>query len=220
MSGSRAGARTTGPTFEATAVTVDRFAAAPSLTLRLHVTDPNPVHAMALRCQVRIDPQRRAYSDEEAAALADLFGSRQRWAHTLRPFLWMHTSTVVPGFTDRADVDLPLALSYDMEVAAGKYFHAVRDGGIPLSLLLSGTVFYHAPNGFRVTPIAWNTDVAFTLPASAWREAMDTFFPGAGWIMLPAESLDDLLRVRSELGLTDWAQTITVLLDKAGVSRP
>lgn len=209
-----------GPTFEATAVTVDRYAAAPSLTLRLRVADPEPVHAMALRCQVRIDPQRRGYSDDEARALADLFGPRRRWADTLRPFLWMHTSTVLPGFIDGADVDLPLTLTYDMEVAAGKYFHAVRGGGIPLSLLFSGTVFYRADNGFRVAPIPWNTDVAFSLPASAWREAMDAFFPGAGWIMLPRESIDELLRVRAELGLTDWAQTVAALLDKAGVSRP
>lgn len=209
-----------GPTIEAVAVTVDRYAVAPSLTLRLRVTDPEPVHAMVVRCQVRIDPGRRAYSDREAAALADLFGPRQRWADTLRPFLWMHSSTVVPGFVDGADVDLPLALTYDMEVAAGKYFHAVRDGAIPLSLLFSGTVFYRSDNGFRVAPIPWNTDVAFGLPASAWREAMDTFFPGTGWIMLPRETLDQMLRVRADLGLTDWAQTIAVLLDKAGVSRP
>lgn len=209
-----------GPIFEATAVTVDRYAAAPMLTLRLRVTDPDPVHALAVRCQVRIDPQRRPYTDAEAARLADLFGQRRRWSATLRPFLWMHTSTVVPGFTGSTDVELPLALTYDMDVAAGKYFQAVRDGGIPLSLMFSGTVFYQGVSGFRVARIPWDTDVAFTMPAVAWQEAMDTFFPGVGWIMLPRETVDELLRVRSELGLTDWAQTIGVLLDKAGLSRP
>jgi len=206
--------------FEAIAVTVDRYAAAPMLTLRLRVADPEPVHALALRCQVRIDPQRRPYTDDEAARLADLFGSRRRWSETLRPFLWMHTSTVVPGFTGSTDVELPLALTYDMDVAAGKYFQAVRDGGIPLSLMFSGTVFYQGVSGFRVARIPWDTDVAFTMPAVAWQEAMDTFFPGVGWIMLPRETVDELLRVRSELGLTDWAQTIGVLLDKAGLRRP
>ncbi len=209
-----------GPAFEPVAVTVDRYAAAPMLTLRLRVTDPEPVHAMALRCQVRIEPQRRPYTDQEAAGLSELFGPRRRWADTLRPFLWMHTSTMVPGFTGGTDVDLPLPLSYDMQVAAGKYFHSVREGGIPLSLMFSGSVFHHGNNGFRVAHIPWSTDVSFTLPVSAWQEAIDTFFPGAGWIMLPRETVDELLRVRAELGLTDWNQTIIALLDKAGVGRP
>ena len=68
-----------------------------------------PVHAVALRCQVRIEPQRRRYDDAEEAGLLDLFGPRPRWGDTLKPFLWMHASTMVPGFTGSTEVDLPLA---------------------------------------------------------------------------------------------------------------
>ena len=62
------------------------YAASPALTARLHLEDrgPAPVHAVALRAQVRLEPQRRAYSADEAAGLTDLFGSRERWASTLR----------------------------------------------------------------------------------------------------------------------------------------
>ena len=95
------------------------YAASPALTARLHLEDrgPDPVHAVALRAQVRLEPQRRAYSDAEAAGLTDLFGSRERWGSTLRPFLWMQCSTVVQGFTGSTDVDLSLPCTYDFEVA-------------------------------------------------------------------------------------------------------
>ena len=71
------------------------------LTARIGVAadGDDPVHAIALRCQVRIEPLRRAYSDDEAAGLADLFGPRERWANTQRTFLWQHSAAMVPGFT-------------------------------------------------------------------------------------------------------------------------
>ena len=52
------------------------YAAAPALAARLQVTEHSgeQVHAMALRCQLRIEPRRRAYSDAEKADLGDLFG--------------------------------------------------------------------------------------------------------------------------------------------------
>ena len=37
------------------------------------------VHALALRCQIRIEPQRRAYDPDEEACLYELFGETPRW---------------------------------------------------------------------------------------------------------------------------------------------
>src|SRR5664279_864500 len=141
-----------------------------------------------------------------------LFGPRRRWSDTVRPFLWTHTSAMVPGFTGDTEVSMPLALTYDLEVAAGKYLHAVRDGEIPLSLMFSGTVFYAGDNGFHVQQIPWDTDVRHLMPAGVWRQAMDRYFPGSGWIRLPQETLDTLLRLRAELGLTSWEETVGCLL--------
>ncbi len=56
----------------------------PGLTLvfrlRITATGDEPVHAMALRCQIRIEPAKRGYETAEAEGLADLFGERSRWA--------------------------------------------------------------------------------------------------------------------------------------------
>ena len=84
----------------------ERFAAAPLLLFKLRVSEqaapeaePTPIHAVALRCQVRIEPARRRYSAAEQERLLDLFGTPERWGQTLRPMLWTHVSAVVPPFT-------------------------------------------------------------------------------------------------------------------------
>ena len=132
------------------------YAVSPQLTARLQITESTDtrIHAIALRCQVRIEPQRRAYDAEEEAGLLALFGGRARWRDTLRPFLWMQCTTMVQGFTDRTEVDLPLPCTYDFEVTGSRYLHALSSGQVPLALLFSGTVFTRGTKGFGVEQVA------------------------------------------------------------------
>ena len=129
-------------TFAVLDVVAEPYAVTPVLTARIGIeTDGNEaVHAIALRCQVRIEPLRRGYTEEEADGLLDLFGPRERWSTTQHSFLFLHSTAMVPGFTGVTQVDLPLECTYDFEVTATKYFHALRDGKIPLQFLFSGTV--------------------------------------------------------------------------------
>ena len=69
-------------------------------------------------------------------------------AQTLRPFLWTHVAAMVPRLHRRAEFDLPVPCTYDFEVAAAKYLHALDDGEVPLVLLFSGTVFTRGATGF------------------------------------------------------------------------
>ena len=48
---------------------------------------------------------------------------------------------MVPGFTGSTELDLPVPLTYDMEIGATRYFAGLEDGEVPLLLLFSGTVF-------------------------------------------------------------------------------
>ena len=66
-------------TFTVLDVAPEPYAAAPNLLARLRVeeTTGEVVHALALRAQVRIEPQRRRYDDAEEQALLDLFGGRE-----------------------------------------------------------------------------------------------------------------------------------------------
>jgi hypothetical protein len=202
-------------TFRVIDIAPEPYAATPTLTAKVHLEEASgvTVHAMALRCQVRIDPQRRQYSDSEAQGLADLFGARHRWNATVRPFLWMHTSAMVRGFHGGIDVDLPLACTYDFEVLAAKYLHAVRQGEIPLSLLFSGTVFTRGATDFQVEQIPWHSDIDYRMPAAVWHQAMDIFFPNAAWIRVPRTTLDALQQFKSERGLPTWEEAFDAMLD-------
>ena len=57
------------------------------------------VHALALRCQARVEPVRRSYSDSEAAQVVDLFGERARWGQTMQTMQLAFMTQVLPGFT-------------------------------------------------------------------------------------------------------------------------
>ena len=127
------------------------------------------MHALALRAQVRIEPQRRRYDDTEERALLDLFGDRTRFAQTLKPFPWLHTSTVAQGFTGGCEFDLVLPCTYDFEVSGTTYLHALRDGEVPLLFLFSGTVFCRGATGFSVAQVPW--DLRGALPDAGRRLA-------------------------------------------------
>jgi len=203
--------------FEILDVVAEKYAAAPNLLfkMRLLETSGEQVHAVALRCQIRIEPQRRQYSDAEREVLADLFGTFERWGETLKPFLWTHATAMVKGFTGSIEFDLPVACTYDFEVSAAKYIHGLSGGVIPLVLLFSGTVFTRGATGFGVEQVPWHHEAEVRLPVSVWRELMDHYFPGGGWIRLDKDTLDALVRFRSSRALPSWEQTIDVLLSQA-----
>ena len=147
-------------TFAVVDVFPEPYAVTPVLTARVGIAalGDEPVHAIALRAQIRIEPLRRGYTDHEAAALLDLFGTRDRWSTTQHTFLWQHSGVMVQGFTGTTQVDLPLECTYDVEVTAAKFFHALRDGAIPLQFLFSGTVVTKGQHGFAVTPVPWDRE--------------------------------------------------------------
>ncbi len=193
------------------------YAAAPQLTARLRVTESTgaTIHAIAVRCQVRILPQRRGYAAGEEPGLQDLFGGRGRWPDTLQSFLCLQCSTMVQGFTGSTEADLPLPCTFDFDVAAAKYLHALRDGEIPLELLFSGTVFTKGPAGFGVEQVPWHLEASYRLPVAAWHALMDQYFPHAGWIRLDRDALAALSRYKSARGLTSWEATVESLLSAA-----
>jgi len=200
--------------FEVLDVRPQEHAAAPHLLFRLRISETSGevVHAMALRCQLRIEPQRRPYDVAEQEGLADLFGTSDRYGSTLKPFLWTHATAMVQGFTGSTEIDLPVACTYDFDVSATKYLHALRGGDVPLILLFSGTVFTRGVTGFSVEQLSWSLEAPCRLPVSAWRELMDLYFPGGGWIRLDHATLDALQRYRSARGLTSWEGTFDALL--------
>lgn len=208
----------TGLTLQVREARVEPHAAVPTITLVLDaaVTQGVEVGALALRCQVRIEPQRRRYGAEEGARLYEQFGAPAQWGDSLRPFLWTHTSTVVPRFVSSTQVELPLVCTYDFDVAGAKYLASLSDGEIPLVLLFSGTVFGHGADGaLSVTPIPWNLEATYRMPVSCWRQAMDTYFPNSAWLRLDRTTFEELQAFRASCGLPTWDLAIERLLAMA-----
>jgi hypothetical protein len=190
------------------------YAATPQLTARLRIRESSgqTIHAIALRCQVRIEPQRRRYDEADETGLRALFGERDRWAQTLKPFLWMQCSAMVQGFTGITEVDLPLPCTYDFEVTGSRYLHGIGTGDIPLALLFSGTVFTRGSHGFGVQQVPWDCEADYALPVAVWRQMIASYFPNSGWIRLDQDVLTSLADFRSRHGLTTWEETVQTLL--------
>jgi hypothetical protein len=203
--------------FEGVDVVPEPYAAVPNLLARIRVTESTGtrVHALALRAQIRIEPQRRRYDDTEERALLDLFGDRTRFAETLKPFPWLHASTVAQGFREACEIELPLPCTYDFEVSGTTYLHALRDGEIPLVFLFSGTVFTRGASGFSVEQVPWDREARFRLPVAAWRDLMAAYFPGTEWLRMRRDTVEALAHYRHLRGFTSWDDAVTTLLADA-----
>lgn len=204
--------------FEVVGARVEAYAAVPTLVLRLRVVAAyaEPIHALALRAQIMIEPKRRHYEPEEERRLTELFGETPRWGETLRPFLWTNVSMIVTAFTGATEVDLPIACTYDFEVAAAKYMHSLDSGEIPIVLMFSGTAFGTNATRLNVVPVSWSEEATFRLPVALWRDMMDLYFPNSGWLRLARETLDALQSYKASRALLTWDETVERLLKETG----
>jgi hypothetical protein len=203
--------------FDCVGARADRYAVVPSmmLTLRISETSGQRVEAIALRCQIRIEPARRQYTDAEAERLSDLFGETQRWAETLKPVQFTTVSIMVPAFTGSTELDLPIPLTYDMEIGATRYFAGLEDGEVPLLLLFSGTVFGTRDGRLSVQQVPWSKEASYRLPVAVWREAINAHFPNSAWIKISNSTFDELLRFKTRAALPTWEATVLALLAAA-----
>jgi len=205
--------------FTCTGVRPEPYGVGPTLLfgLRIEEADHEPVHAIALRCQIRIEPTRRPYEPEEVDMLGDLFGEPSRWSSTLKPMQFAHASVTVPGFTGTTHIDLPVPCTYDTEVASASYFRGLSGGEVPLVLLFSGTVFA-GRGGFRAEPVPWHKETSYAMPVEVWHRMIDAYFPNTGWLRLRRDCLEALRRYRSEHALPSWERVIEQLLDTANAN--
>lgn len=194
------------------------FSAAPTMLFKIGIANAaegEQIHSIMLRVQIRIEVMRRQYDGDAEDRLLEVFGKPERWGETLRSLLWTHVSTIVPKFDGQVVAELPIACTYDFEVAATKYFNALDDGEIPLLFLFSGTIFYTKENGpIQIAQISWEKEAHFRLPVSAWREMMDRFFPNSAWLRLRKDIFDRLARYKAQRALPNWESTIEELLQR------
>jgi hypothetical protein len=193
---------------------VVEHAAQPMLRFDLRVdAGEASIRSLSLNAQIRIVSPARSYDQGERARLFELFGAERDWGRSLRPLLWTQASFVVPAFDGAETVELRVPCSYDFDVAAHKYLHAVRAGVIPLELLFSGSVFYAGSGGaLRTVRLPWDRECRFDMPARLWHDVMGRYFPNSAWLRLRRDVFDRLHAYRSGHGLTSWEATLESLL--------
>jgi Family of unknown function (DUF6084) len=191
--------------------------AAPAVVfgLRLENLTGTRIHALGLRCQIRIEPRGRRYTGEEQARLFELLGDVEQRDRALRSAAWAQSSTVVPSFDRHLDIELTVACTHDLEIASAKYLQAVRAGDVPLAFAFSGTAFLLINRGsLNVEPVPWNLRVSFRMPVSVWQAAMDRLLPGDGWLRLQRETIDRLQAFRGAHAVVSWDEAIGLLLNQ------
>ncbi len=200
--------------FGCTGAAAERYAATPTLTFQLTITERSGarIHAIALRCQIRIEPHRRRYSPAEARRLHDLFGDPSRWAETVKPIQLATVTTMVPAFTALTDVEVPVPCTYDLEVASARYLHGLDDGTVPMLMLFSGTIFVATDTGYSVELVPWSSEATYRMPVSVWQDLVEAHFPGSAWLRCSRETLDELSEFKAERALPTWDATLAALL--------
>ena len=206
--------------FDCIDVRADPYAAGPTLVFKLRISEMTGVrvHAIALRVQLRIEPQKRRYTPAEARQPNDLFGDTSRWAETLKPLQFANIAAMVPSFTGGIEVDLPVACTYDLEIAATSYFHALQQDDLPFLLLFSGTIFTRGETGFSVAQVPWHKEATYRAPVTEWRAMMDAFYPNSGWLRLRLDTLEALGAFKTARALPTWELAVTTLLAEAAGS--
>jgi hypothetical protein len=196
-------------------------AAAPLLALKLRIRNlpaTQTIHTLTLRCQVQIEPAKRRYLPPEQEKLTDLFGEPERWSRTVRPLLWMNTTVGVPAFTESVMVDLQLPCTFDFNVAATKYFHALDAGEIPLCVMFSGTVFYQSEEAsLQVAQVPWDREANFRLPVAVWKQMIEMHYPNSAWLCLQRDAFERLYAYKMRQGIPTWEQAIKRALTMAEI---
>jgi hypothetical protein len=216
--GSVAPARPPALDFAVASIEALRPAAAPTLrfTLALDAGDA-AIRSVLLDVQVQIAAPRRHYDAAEGVQLADLFGLPERWGRTLRTLPWLRATLVVPPFAGTTTAQLDVPCTYDFELTAARYLAGLRDGDVPLELLLSGTVFYAGEGGaLQVSRIGWDRELDCRLPVATWRAAIDQHFPHAAWLRLDRAAFDRLATYRARRALPSWEAVVEELLAGEG----
>jgi hypothetical protein len=194
------------------------FAATPTMSFEVIATEPTgaAIQSIALTAQVMIEPARRGYDAETRERLTELFGPPASWAPSTSGLPWARVAAAVPGFNGETRFSLEVPCTYDLEVAAAKYFYAVADGEVPLTFHFNGNVFFHESDGrLQVMPISWTTSSQYRMPVQAWRAMIAEHYPGGGWIRVSDETLRTLHDRRAQLGLPSLDACVAELLERS-----
>jgi hypothetical protein len=205
--------------FKITGVEAATRGVVPLMQFKLQVNTANSaesIQGLILNAQIQIQSPQRVYSSSEKERLVDLFGAPERWGQTLRNRLWTHANCTLGAFTGAAETVVTVPCTFDLNIAATKYFHALEDGEVPLLFLFSGSAFYLSAEGkLQVARISWDKECTYRMPVKCWKELMEEHYPNCAWLYLKRDVFDRLYKYRRQNGLATWEQTVEALLNES-----
>lgn len=206
--------------FEITGVEPAARGLVPLLHFQLRMTnqpETETIQSIILQVQIQIQSPQRTYSPNEKSKLFELFGPPEQWGQTLRGKLWTHANTTMRTFRGTTDTILPVPCTYDLNIAATKYFYGLEEGEVPLLFLFSGTVFYAGAEGqLQVQQISWNKECTYRMPVQLWKDLMEQHYPNTAWLYLDRDVFERLAEFKRRSGTASWEQAIEKLLEKNG----
>jgi len=171
---------------------------------QLGVSEPSDreIFTIALTAQINVEPARRTHDAATRERLVDLFGEPERWPATTHAFVWTTATTLVPSFTGAAMFTLPVLATFDLEVAAARYFHELPDGDAPLAFHFSGSILLRGEDGrVQIVSVPWSCSATWRMPVATWREMMQRHYPGRSWVAVQEDTVARLTRYRRDHGL-------------------
>ena len=188
----------------------------PLLHFKIEIVNQLPgekIQSVMLHAQIQIQSAQRAHIADEKEKLRELFGRPEDWGQTLRNKLLAQANCIVPGFADRTEAVLLVPCTFDLNVAATKYFYALEDGEVPLLFLFSGTLFYSGADGrLQIQQISWEKEAEWRMPIAVWREMMDRHYPNSAFLSLERGVFDRLYAFKRDHGCASWEQVVERLL--------
>lgn len=203
------------PEFAVLGVEIVEDAAAPTLRFKLGVSEPTEreIFTIALTAQINVEPARRTHDAATRERLVDLFGEPERWPATTHAFVWTTATTLVPSFTGAGMFMLPVLATFDLEVAAARYFYCLPDGEAPLAFHFSGSILLRGDDGrVQIVSVPWSCTTTWRMPIATWRAMMQRHYPGRSWVALQEDTVERLTAYRREHGLHSFDSCVERML--------
>lgn len=205
------------PEFDVVGVRADEYAASPTVVFSVRVREPSEreVFTIALSTRILVDPTGRGYDEAARESLYDLFGPTETMVASMQSLVWGQVAVLVPSFTGEVTFDVPVACTYDLEVASAKYFASLAGGVAPLDFHFNGTIFYSGDHDrLQIVHVPWSCTARYRMPVAIWRKAVAACFAQTGWIRLHEETLNRLRRRQTERGAPSFDAVVSDLLEE------
>lgn len=177
------------------------------------------VRALLLQIEVHIQPSEGTSRRMLSACPGESSAARGSGvaAGAARRYRWTHVHTTVPAFAGTIAVPLLVPCSYDLNLAATRWFAACASDTVELAFEVGGTIIHMGDGaGLQVQPIPCGRDAIFAIPGATWMAMMEQHYPNSAWLYCRRDVIERLHAFKSDGDFDTWEEALEELLAAAG----